>query len=450
MNRALYLAIHEIYVSESEVLAREENVHSEEFLASFPRAFLRKPDEWQSDLLREQTVRLRRAAFDSSIDERMRSSLAAFAPDGSTVESQLLRVVEDFLNYAIPRCVGLRNQSERFDGLYNQFEEDLLGDEFTLESIATIEGIRDHGSNYRSSGGVDFRWVYSREPLAADTPESRDRVVPFFEFSKRAQPAPGGRSITNNTSLFLLHVRERVPKRPDAMRYASARANDVTRKVIFLLRLLTQAPIFSDFWSFRAVGRLSGFGMFVMNEPSRVIGGFSSSHDLMTYSLGFAALIPYVLDKPYSAIEVLDLKIEDSLRRERNHWTGANVEKQVEIDRLLDYFQALESLLPTPNSYQTSLLASAILGAHLKDSGKTSAAIFAFIRAQYKLRNDVMHGRIDDVLAGEGLDIPQLRTVVHKLAILKILNEGSSLKTLGEGLLLRQDVRDAAPQFRVD
>ena len=112
---------------------------------------------------------------------------------------------------------------------------------------------------------------------------------------------------------------------------------------------------------------------------------------------------------------------------------------------LLDYCQALESIVEVEGSYDIALYGSLLLNATGNRSmGTTTAESFQFFKEVYRIRNDIMHGRIDDVLNCEaqsrsGFDIYRLRYYVHQIAILHVLND--DLRQAAHRLALGEQVQ---------
>ena len=152
-----------------------------------------------------------------------------------------------------------------------------------------------------------------------------------------------------------------------------------------------------------------------------------SGADLRQCSERFRRLLPHVLSAPAATIEVLFLKIDDSLRRRRKTAKPYADTTREDIDRLLDYWQALEAILPIPGS-EIPLRALELLqsGTQFQSPGKSNVA--DLFRDMYSLRNSVMHGRYDQVVENRagtqnGLkDVDLFRMYVHELAVLYLLN----------------------------
>jgi hypothetical protein len=118
----------------------------------------------------------------------------------------------------------------------------------------------------------------------------------------------------------------------------------------------------------------------------------------------------------------------------------ARAQKLSEIDQLLDYFQVLEAIVPAEGSEYISLYAARLLR---NDSVSNQAfELFQFIKDMCKIRNSVMHGRVDEVLSGklgQRLDIPRFRQVICSLARLHIMN--GPLRDLATKLALGETVQ---------
>jgi hypothetical protein len=95
-----------------------------------------------------------------------------------------------------------------------------------------------------------------------------------------------------------------------------------------------------------------------------------------------------------------------------------SLELRVAIDQLIDYFQILEAIVPTMGSEFIALYSAVLLTAIEKGEG--SWATFQFIKRMHKFRNDVMHGRLDDVLNPKANfsveDVERFKLMIHALA----------------------------------
>jgi hypothetical protein len=125
-------------------------------------------------------------------------------------------------------------------------------------------------------------------------------------------------------------------------------------------------------------------------------------------------------------MEILFLKIDDSFRRRRTSRPFGTEQPRESVDRLLDYCQALESILPFKGD-QVPAYAADLLHANRRDLA-AKAADTGLLRDMYKLRNMVMHGSYALVLKNQAgtrhtlKDVEHFRRRVHALAILYFLN----------------------------
>lgn len=451
LNDAFYAAVRGLCQHEVSSLSDEgTDVCSQPFLAEFPYAFIRFPPEEDAEGYYAQVRELlRAAAFADGFRERTERSIQIFFQDhaGGTTESYFFKAIDDFLNYAIPRCIGLPNEAAQFDKLYSRFEEDLWADTFNVELLSLIQGVSDHGLNFHPTAGVSFSWA-TATPAPTTTPGHREDLITYLELKKSGTPIGAGRSLDAKTSFFLLNFAETIQKTNGAVSIASARSAEITRKVIFLLRLLTYSPVFSDYRGYRIVGHLGSLNLSFMNWPDEYVEE-CPWHEMGPYLWHLERLLPHVLASDIGSIEVIEHKLDDALRRRRTALINpALAEKRVAVDRLLDYLQILEAIVPAKGSYQIAMNAAVLLGSHLDDDGAKTREVFDEVRKMYGLRNAVMHGRVDQVIGGKkaktagALDIAPLQRIVHNLTILKLLNPHSSgnLNDLAERLLLRQTV----------
>jgi len=237
-------------------------------------------------------------------------------------------------------------------------------------------------------------------------------------------------------------------KKRGGLAEAYRRSEEIAKKTILGLRLLTSAPVYAEYRGFRALGHYSGggSGMVLMNYPGeRIDRGFGS--DAQSWGLALERLFPPLLAAPTDSIAVVYDKIDDAFRRQQQRGTPFDgVAAKPAIDQLLDYFQALEAIIPIEGSYQIALYAAVLLRAAHKGRGLKAGDIFDFVKDMHTLRNEVIHGRIDNVLLGRAktkykiTDIGQFRQYVHELAILYLLNPDERGK---------QDLRKTAHRLAV-
>jgi len=134
---------------------------------------------------------------------------------------------------------------------------------------------------------------------------------------------------------------------------------------------------------------------------------------------------------PFAAIQqrfkVLVVKIgqeRDEYRNRRFFWCKKS---RADVDRLLDYCQALESIIPFTGK-QIPEYAARVLEENARGLRGAQSDTLDFLKDMYKLRNSVMHGKFDQVVddrAGTRYklkDVDLFRRYVYDLAILYFLN----------------------------
>jgi hypothetical protein len=374
-----------------------------------------------------------------------RAIVAAYSDNaGLSTEGYVCDAVEDFLNYAIPRIAGLPDENTIFDSLYEQFDSSFFGDSCLVTMFAILTNVYDNAGRGALPPNFSFRYYVKGFGDKADQRWSRDRVVPFFEISKAAHPIGRGRGIKDESHYFIFEYSASLPKTNELTSGAYALKEDMTKKLVLALRLLKHSPVFSDYQGFRTLGHLSTYSMNVMNSPDdHIRGGFSSElddHD----AIRLRRLLPRLAGEKYGQIAVLDTKIDDALRRNRDAMLDhENVEKKVAVDQLLDYCQILETVLPGQNIEFFALYASAILKTYAKGQfGIDPHGNYEFIKRMYKVRNEVMHGRIDGVFTSNKYnfvttDLYTFRQMIHILAALYIMN--GELTQAATKIILGQD-----------
>ena len=201
--------------------------------------------------------------------------------------------------------------------------------------------------------------------------------------------------------------------------------HDVAAKFLLATRIKTYSTAHCDYRGFRMLGHLSAHSMNLMNYPDdRIEHG--EGRDLND-SDGMAVdrLLTKLLPQPLSKFAVINQKLEDAIRRRRTAILhDARARKLNEIDQLLDYFQVLEAIVPAEGSEYISLYAARLLSTPESAPNQTFE-LFQFLKDMFKIRNSVLHGRIDEVLSGklsQKLDIFRLRHVIYSLTCLHIMN----------------------------
>ena len=454
INPNLYAAVLNAKASIAQQFKAEgADPNSEAFLKRFPFVFVEEinGESPTADPIREGLIK---AAFSEQFRSRTQEVIDIFYANWSdgTPEYYFLNLINDFLNYALPRSLGLPDEDTVFDDLYRQFEADLFTDSYTLHVIALLKNAYDHGGHFHPTSGLSFFWADSNPRFVFNSSRLRNRAVPFLEIKKSAHPSFGGTDISTSHSFFVLEFEEKRKKKKDALAEAYRRSEEITKKTVLALRLLTAAPAYAEYRGFRTLGHYSGgsSGMTLRNYPAeRIDRGFGS--DAQSWGCNLERLLPPLLAAPTDSIAVVYDKIDDAFRRQQQRGAPFDgVATKPAIDQLLDYFQALEAIIPIEGSYQIALYAAVLLGAAHKGRGPKAVDVFDFVKDMHTLRNEVMHGRIDKVLLGRAntsykiADIGRLRQYVHELAILYLLNPDEKgkydLRKTAHRLALGEDV----------
>ncbi len=450
LNPSLYAAVLDARASiVQQFKAEGADPNSEAFLARFPFVFVEgiNGENPTADPIRGSLVR---AAFSGEFRSRTEEVIDIFYANhaGGTPEYYFLDLIDDFLNYALPRSFGLPDEDALFNDLYRRFETDLFTDSYTLIVMALLKNAYDHGGHFHPTSGLSFYWADSDPRLVLNSSRLRNRAVSFLEIRKSAHPLFGGTDISTSHSFFMMMFEETRKKKRGGLAAAYRRSEEITKKTILGLRLLTSAPVYAEYRGFRALGHYSGggSGMALMNySGERIDRGFGS--DAQSWGHGLERLFPPLLAAPADSIAVVYDKIDYAFRRQQQRGTPFDgVATKPAIDQLLDYFQALEAIIPVEGSYQIALSAAVLLGATHKGRGLKAGDIFDFVKDMHTLRNEVIHGRIDNVLLGRArtkykiTDIGRFRQYVHELAILYLLNPDEKGK---------QDLRKTAHRLAV-
>ena len=450
-NAALHRSIKELYdnvVRDFKDAGNDFNSHT--FLEKFPNfsyiGMFRHSEEENGAA--EQIVR---AAFASEFEMRTDEALKVYFSNtvGSTREDNFCEMVDDFLNYVIPRTAGLPEADRSFDEQYDAFEQSLYSDSFPFTVCSLLKNTSDHAGSARDTSGVKLTYYSPLPPKAViNVAPLRHRVVSYYEIMEAAHLRQGGNP-PELPFILVMEFTEKVKKNEKTMKRIYERVEEITNKVVFALRLVTHGAVYSHYRGRRIPGGMTGHRFFMMDYPDEVI---EYSHQSGSLDPGggelLRRLMPEALACPYDRIAVVDHKIEDALRRMQRTTIRHDRETQLtgEIDILLDYMQALESMVPASGSYNISLHASVLLKASKPRASINASEIFDFLRKMYAIRNDVMHGKLKKVLDGvanakSALNTHQLRMYVYDLAMLQVLNAdlgGLAHKlALGESVQLR-------------
>jgi hypothetical protein len=440
-NQKLYEVVKSLY---DEIVSGfvSTDFHSEEFLSSFPYAFMREDTE--------RSTRIADAALLPDFKQEAEKCIEGCYANcsGGDVPFYIADAVEDFLNYTIPRTVALPNSGEIFDRYYRQFDSSIYGKSCLVTVLALVQDVWDH---HGGSAVLPFgmRFVYlTRGHGPLNIPYTRERTVPFLEIKKSAHPIGRGRDLSGEYAFQVLQYSTPLPKDRDILKAAYSLAYDVVTKFLLATRIKTYSTAHSDYRGFRMLGHLSTHSMVLMNYADDRIEGGEGRDIEESDGMAIDRLLSKLLPQSLAKFEVINQKIEDAMRRRRTALLNdARAQKLNEIDQLLDYFQVLEALIPTGGSEYISLYAARLLRSPNSAPNQTFE-LYRFIKDMYTVRNSVMHGRVDDVLSGKlkesrKLDIFRLRHIVYSLACLNIMNgplrDAATLLALGETFQLEHE-----------
>jgi hypothetical protein len=338
---------------------------------------------------------------------------------GGTTDHNLCNMVDDFLNYVVPRVAGLPDRDVVFDQFYRYFDASLYGKGCIVTMFAILHDVWDNGLRAVLPPGYALRYFDRPHLGSAADRRTRDRSVPYFEILESASPVGIGRAIRDKSAYFVFSYSTTLPKDKELIPAAYKLRDEMTRKFIFSVRVLKSSSAFSEYRGFRMLGHLSRFGMNLMNFPEDFLDG-GRPRELQEHDgHQLRRLLPKLAGENYGFISILDTKLEDALRRKRVGSAGVkSLELRVAIDQLIDYFQILEAIVPTMGSEFIALYSAVLLTAIEKGEG--SWATFQFIKRMHKFRNDVMHGRLDDVLNPKANfsveDVERFKLMIHALA----------------------------------
>jgi hypothetical protein len=418
----------------------DRNPNSEEFVASFPYWFFREDNKVQERIAQSALVPEHRQEAEKAVE--------AYCSDhhGGNTEFYLAEIVEDFLNYVIPRTAGLADGPKYFEHWYEQLDACIFGKSCHVTVFAVLENAYDHAARGANLLPRGFRlgW-YSRMPSAAlHQRYARERAMPFYEIQKAARPIGRGRDIKDKNAYFVLEYNAMVPKNRESVTAAYRLRDDVGRKFVFALRLIGFSA-YSDYRGFRMPGHLSAYSMNCMNFPDDPLEGESPGDLDDFHYLYIGRLLPKLLQQPLSKMDLIDQKIEDAARRQRRVMLGEReAQLRTAIDQMLDYFQILEAVVPAEGSQYISLYAAVLLKAGgYRGIEMKPFEMFTLFKDMHKIRNYVMHGRIDEVMNGRFRTDQQsfytFKQMVHGLAGLYVLN--GSLREIATRLALGEEIK---------
>lgn len=276
------------------------DIHSAEFLASFPYAFM-KPTGGQ-----RCTEVLAAASSLNHRSEIERAIKAAYTDSaGLTTDGYICKAVEDFLNYVIPRIAGLPDEEDIFAKLYEQFESSILGETALVTVFAVLSNVWDNGGRAILPPGFSLQYVADDVATIPDSRWKRDRSVPYFEISKSAHPIGRGRPIKDESYYFIFKYSTMLPNDGGLIRAAYALSDAIVRKFIFSIRLLNYSAAFSDYRGFRTVGHLSAYSLNLMNHPDDFIARGPSRELSEHDGVRLRRLLPKLASEPYEHIAAL-------------------------------------------------------------------------------------------------------------------------------------------------
>lgn len=417
-NEQLYVIVKQICLDIIRSFEADgHDLSSREFLSSFPYMFLGLG-------IGPEALERRRLVLESALSEPFRKTAeetieAAYSHHyGGDLEHNVADAVDDFLNFVIPRMAGLNEQGLVFERHYKTFDESFYGEKCVVTTFSVLENVWDNGLRAVLPPGFRLSYYTSTPGARPSNLFMRERLVPYFEISRSA------RSIEDQLSYFVFSYTTTLNKSKNMLSQLYRLRDEITRKFVFATRLLIAVPVFSDYRGFRTIGHLSAYQMNLMNFPEDVIDRRESRELSELDGHRLRRLLPKLVELPYDTIAVLDRKIEDALARRRYGSDHKKDQKlRVAVDRLLDYFQVLEAIVPVAGSEFISLY-TAVLHKAI-DNKQDAEESYQFVKRMHSIRNDVMHGRIQDVIAKDKLsieDIHRFSEIIHALSGSFVMN----------------------------
>jgi hypothetical protein len=444
-NPKLYGVVRKIYDEIVSGFVASENVSSPEFLASFPRSFF----GFEGESNRYDIIQV---AFDAENREESEKAMAAYFSDTSGADSQFYftEAVEDFLNYIVPRTIGVKSGVEAFERYYRQFDLSIYGQSALVTGQSVLRDIHDHtGGSMQLPPGFRLVWFTHPFPGEISNLYLRERNIPFFEIRTRARPFWRGRDLSSDNGHFVLQYSFSVPKNSKLLSHAYQKAYESTTQFLLAARLKTYSTAYSDYRGFRTIGHLSALHMVLTNYPDELVEDGESRNLEEPYSAAISRLLERLVSARPDKFTVIQQKLDDALRRHRKVLLNNQRATQMnDIDKLLDYFQVLEAVVPFEGSHNISLAAARLL-TNPGDASSKPFEMFQFIKDMHTIRNEVVHGRIDRVLEGKKmpkLDINRFRHIIYSLVCLHIMNgslrDASVRLALGEPVKLEREYFD--------
>jgi hypothetical protein len=369
------------------------------------------------------------------LKSKLERNLAAIYANthGLTTKQCLCEAVSNFLNYIIPRAAGLPEESSLFNERYEWFDNSLYGDACLVTTFSILGNIWDNAGRVSLADQFSLRYVIAPSfAVPADNRTMRERMVCALEIKGRARPIGWGRDITGENAFFILEHSAFLPMKGNVIAAAYKLRDETSKKFILATRLLGHSTSFSDYRGYRMVGSLAGHEMDLMNFPDDFVGRAQSFELSERDGVCIRQLLPRLATMKYEEMQLLDTKLDDILRRERQTFLGEEITSlKVAIEQLLDCFQILEAIMEVAGSEYVALYAAVLL----KESGygplPQGAAdyygAYEFIKKMFASRNNIMHGRIGKVLnptTNKSLssDVQIFRRMVCHLATLSTLN----------------------------
>ena len=136
-NPQLYEVVRELY-QENWTDSRTKIPIPRSSVASFPYWFFRDDNKAQERIAASALVPEHRQEAEKAIEAYYSDS------HGGTLEFNLSNLVEDFLNYVIPRTAGLPDGSEHFERWYEQLDSCIFGKSCHVTVFAVLENAYDH------------------------------------------------------------------------------------------------------------------------------------------------------------------------------------------------------------------------------------------------------------------------------------------------------------------
>ncbi len=159
-NGELYFAIKSAALKIIQAFRDEgEDLNSEGFISNFPCGFLNP--QLGSPIEKPHRESIRASGFHPDFRARVEQALRVFYADdaGGNEEVYFYDLVDDFLNYVVPRVAGLENWEIIFDEHYSVFEMDLLGQRASVVVLGILQNVWDNsGRLHKPIGGTTFSY----------------------------------------------------------------------------------------------------------------------------------------------------------------------------------------------------------------------------------------------------------------------------------------------------